>query len=94
MTQLKKARSGIVTPEMKAVAHEEHVDIDWLREQVARGRVVIPANPRHDGLAPCGIGEVPVVWAGHWEDQPFVIIRDPGADHQTGVGQFGPVIIA
>ncbi len=57
MTQLEKARKGIITPEMKTVAEKEQVDPSWLRDQVARGRVVITANPRHDGLVPCGIGE-------------------------------------
>jgi len=57
MTQLKKARSGNITPEMKTVAEKEQVDAVWLRDQVARGRVVIPANARHGGLVPSGIGE-------------------------------------
>jgi len=57
MTQLKQARSGATTPEMKAVALKEHVNVEWLRDQVAEGRVVIPANPRHKRLVPCGIGE-------------------------------------
>ncbi len=57
MTQLKQARSGATTPEMEAVALQEHVKVEWLRDQVAEGRVVIPANPRHNRLVPCGIGE-------------------------------------
>ncbi|MBC8418701.1 MAG: phosphomethylpyrimidine synthase ThiC [Pseudomonadota bacterium] len=57
MTQLKKARSGVITPEMKKVAENEQVDAVWLRDQVAKGRVVIPANRRHHRLVPCGIGE-------------------------------------
>jgi len=57
MTQLKQARSGATTPEMEAVALKEHVNVEWLRDQVAEGRVVIPANPRHYRLVPCGIGE-------------------------------------
>lgn len=57
MTQLKEARSGVVTPEMNIVAEREQVDPLWLRDQVARGRVVIPANKRHRRLIPCGIGE-------------------------------------
>jgi len=57
MTQLKEARSGVVTPEMRTVAQKEGVDPEWLRGQVAGGRVVIPANKRHAGLIPCGIGE-------------------------------------
>jgi phosphomethylpyrimidine synthase len=57
MTQLEKARSGDVTPEMKTVAEKEQVDAAWLRDQIANGRVVIPANAKHDRLVPCGIGE-------------------------------------
>ncbi|MFH1350440.1 MAG: phosphomethylpyrimidine synthase ThiC [Pseudomonadota bacterium] len=57
MTQLKKAREGITTPEMEAVAQKEQVDVLWLKDQIAEGRVVIPANKNHQGLVPCGIGE-------------------------------------
>jgi phosphomethylpyrimidine synthase len=57
MTQLEKARSGTVTPEMKKVAEKEQVEVAWLMNQVAQGRVVIPANRRHERLVPCGIGE-------------------------------------
>ncbi|MBW2035027.1 MAG: phosphomethylpyrimidine synthase ThiC, partial [Deltaproteobacteria bacterium] len=57
MTQLEKARSGTVTPEMRTVAEREQVDVTWLMNQVAKGRVVIPANRRHERLVPCGIGE-------------------------------------
>ncbi|MBN1624954.1 MAG: phosphomethylpyrimidine synthase ThiC [Deltaproteobacteria bacterium] len=57
MTQLKKARAGIITPEMKIVAEKEHVDVENLMERISEGRVVIPANVRHNGLVPCGIGE-------------------------------------
>ena len=57
MTQREKARAGTSTPEMKVVADKEQVDLLWLRDQVAEGRVVIPANMKHDGLVPCGIGE-------------------------------------
>jgi phosphomethylpyrimidine synthase len=57
MTQLEKARSGVVTPEIQTVAEKEQVDAVWLRDQVSRGKVVIPINGRHNGLIPCGIGE-------------------------------------
>ena len=57
MTQLAKARAGITTPEMARVAEKEGVDARWLMEKIAEGRVVIPANPNHKGLVPCGIGE-------------------------------------
>ena len=57
MTQLKKAREGTTTPEMKVVAEKEGVEAPWLRDKIAEGRIVIPANVNHRGLAPCGIGE-------------------------------------
>jgi phosphomethylpyrimidine synthase len=57
MTQLEKARSGTVTPEMRIVAEKEHVDVTWLMKHIAKGRIVIPANRRHERLVPCGIGE-------------------------------------
>jgi len=57
MTQLAKARAGTITPEMEMVAEKEQVDVVELRNKVAQGRVVIPANREHDGLVPCGIGE-------------------------------------
>ncbi|MGD2124597.1 MAG: phosphomethylpyrimidine synthase ThiC [Desulfobacteraceae bacterium] len=57
MTQLEKARAGTATPEMKAVAEKERVDVLWLRDRVAEGKVVIPANVGRRGIVPCGIGE-------------------------------------
>jgi phosphomethylpyrimidine synthase len=57
MTQIAKARAGTTTEAVRRVAEAEQVRADWLREQVAAGRVAIPANPAHGGLAPCGIGE-------------------------------------
>ena len=50
MTQLTKARAGIITPEMKVVAKKEQVDPVWLKDQIAEGRVVIPANIKHKCL--------------------------------------------
>lgn len=57
MTQLEKARSGVITPEMKAVADKEQVDVQWVCDSVAQGKIVIPANKNHSWLSPCGIGE-------------------------------------
>ncbi len=57
MTQLSDARGGKITPEMKAVAEKEQVDERRLRDKMAEGRIVIPANRNHKGLVPCGIGE-------------------------------------
>jgi len=57
MTQLESAREGMVTPQMQAVAEAEGLDAEFIREGVARGVVVIPANINHAGLVPCGIGQ-------------------------------------
>jgi len=60
MTQLQQAKKGIVTPEMAAVAQREKLPADRIRDEVAAGRLVIPANKNHLGqqtkLSPCGIG--------------------------------------
>ena len=57
MTQLRRAREGVLTSEIKNVAEKERVDPSDLGERVAQGRVVIPANKNHRSLEPCGIGE-------------------------------------
>ena len=46
-TQLSRAREGVITPEMRRVAEREHVAPETIREEVARGRLVIPANVNH-----------------------------------------------
>lgn len=55
-TQMSLARHGIVTSAMAAVATKECLAPDTVRETVAAGRLVIPANPQHSGLDPIGIG--------------------------------------
>src|SRR4051812_39346555 len=58
MTQLEAARAGQVTPQMEFVARREDVDAELVRAEVARGRMVIPANTNHIAkkLEPMGIG--------------------------------------
>lgn len=58
MTQIECARAGRITPEMEAVAQAELIKPELVRDEVARGRMVIPANKTHlsKGLAPIGIG--------------------------------------
>ncbi|HBX22175.1 MAG TPA: phosphomethylpyrimidine synthase ThiC [Desulfotomaculum sp.] len=56
-TQMGAARQGVVTKEMEAVAGKEGVAVEKLRDLVARGKVVIPANIKHTSLEPCGIGQ-------------------------------------
>ena len=56
MTQLEIARKGNISPEMEAVAKAEGLDVEVVRQRVAEGTIVIPANVMHDGLVPRGIG--------------------------------------
>jgi phosphomethylpyrimidine synthase len=56
MTQLEKARKNIITPELQKVAEQEGLEANCLRQKVAEGTVVIPANPGHKNLLPKGIG--------------------------------------
>lgn len=56
-TQMDAARKGLITREMEEVARKEQVDVSTLREAVAGGKVVIPANKNHTSLKPCGIGQ-------------------------------------
>ncbi len=47
-TQLEYARLGITTPEMHRVAEtEQHLTAEQIRDEVAAGRMVIPANKQH-----------------------------------------------
>jgi phosphomethylpyrimidine synthase len=50
------ARRGVVTPEMKRVAEREEMEAEEVRSEVARGRMVIPANVNHVSLDPMAIG--------------------------------------
>ena len=58
MTQIQQALAGVITPEMEAVARDEQLAGELVRAEVARGRMVIPANKVHleKGLRPIGIG--------------------------------------
>src|SRR5580692_10529895 len=55
-TQMHYARQGVVTEEMAYVAAREKVEPQLVRDEVARGRLVIPANVNHRNLEPMGIG--------------------------------------
>ena len=56
VTQMHRARKGRVTVEMRSIGLKEGVDPDRIRAEVARGRLVIPANIHHASLEPMGIG--------------------------------------
>ncbi|OFW43060.1 MAG: phosphomethylpyrimidine synthase [Acidobacteria bacterium RIFCSPLOWO2_12_FULL_60_22] len=55
-TQLRYARQGTVTEEMEYVARREGLSPEMIRAEVARGRMIIPANIHHPNLEPMGIG--------------------------------------
>ena len=56
VTQLQQARAGTVTPEMEYIAVREGLKADFVREEVARGRAIIPANINHPESEPMIIG--------------------------------------
>ncbi len=59
VTQLEFARLGVVTPQMERVAQREpHLSAEQVRDEVAAGRLIIPANITHlaHNLDPMGIG--------------------------------------
>ncbi|GAA2739794.1 MULTISPECIES: phosphomethylpyrimidine synthase ThiC [Kitasatospora] len=56
VTQLGYARRGIITPEMEFVALREGLEPEFVRDEVARGRAVIPVNVNHPEVEPAIIG--------------------------------------
>ena len=56
ITQMAYARAGITTPEMEYVALREGLEPDLLRDEIACGRAVLPANPNHPEAEPMAIG--------------------------------------
>ena len=55
-SQMHYARQGVITEEMAYVAHREKLTSELVREEVARGRMIIPANINHPELEPMAIG--------------------------------------
>ncbi|MHA3023912.1 phosphomethylpyrimidine synthase ThiC [Mycobacterium sp. BMJ-28] len=56
-TQLQRARTGEITAEMAFIAEREGVPAELVRDEVARGRAVIPANHNHPESEPMIIGK-------------------------------------
>src|SRR5215813_13520583 len=55
-TQMHYARHGLITEEMEFVAQREDLTPELIRGEVARGRMIIPANINHHSLEPMCIG--------------------------------------
>ncbi|KIL41313.1 thiamine biosynthesis protein ThiC [Gordoniibacillus kamchatkensis] len=56
VTQMHYARKGVVTPEMEYIAIRENVSPEFVRQEVASGRAIIPANINHPESEPMIIG--------------------------------------
>ena len=56
MTQLEKARRGVITTEMEIAAAAENVEPEYIRQGVAAGTIVICRNINHTGIRPLAIG--------------------------------------
>jgi phosphomethylpyrimidine synthase len=55
-SQMHYARQGLITEDMQYVANREKVAAELIRDEVARGRMIIPANINHPELEPMCIG--------------------------------------
>src|SRR5882757_5496198 len=56
VSQMHLARQGVITEEMEYIAKREKLEPELIRSEVARGRMVIPANINHRTLDPMAIG--------------------------------------
>ncbi|MCD6364339.1 MAG: phosphomethylpyrimidine synthase ThiC, partial [Planctomycetes bacterium] len=64
MTQYEQAKAGVITDQMRQVGQYENLPAELIRDEIAAGRLVIPANRLHleptdktnVTLKPCGIG--------------------------------------
>ncbi len=92
MTQVLSARAGRITPEMEAVALREQLDVSFVRDGVASGRIVIPRNRKRKEFQYCGIGQGLTIKVNtligtssdrdliDMEARKLVIAREAGAD--------------
>src|SRR5512144_1597527 len=56
-SQMHYARRGLITPEMRFVAIRESVTPEFVRDELARGRAILPANVKHPESEPMIIGK-------------------------------------
>src|SRR5258707_14799996 len=56
VSQMYFARQGLITEEMDSIAKGENLEPELVRSEVARGRMIIPANINHKSLEPMAIG--------------------------------------
>ncbi|WP_218080242.1 phosphomethylpyrimidine synthase ThiC [Anthocerotibacter panamensis] len=56
VSQMHYARQGLITEEMAYVARRENLPAELIRSEIARGRMILPANINHPNLEPMAIG--------------------------------------
>src|SRR6266481_7391778 len=56
VSQMHFAQQGVITEEMEYIAKREKLEPELIRSEVARGRMIIPANVNHRNLEPMAIG--------------------------------------
>jgi phosphomethylpyrimidine synthase len=56
MSQMHFARKGLITEEMEYVAKRERISAELVRDEIAAGRLIIPANINHPEVEPMAIG--------------------------------------
>ncbi len=56
MTQLEKARKGLITKEMK-IAAAEGVEPEYIRQGMVDGNIVVCRNVNHTAIKPLAIGK-------------------------------------
>ncbi|PUU91625.1 phosphomethylpyrimidine synthase ThiC [Halanaerobium sp.] len=57
MTQVTRAKNGEISAEMRLAAVNEGVSAEYIRDKVATGRIVIPANVNHSKLEAVAFGQ-------------------------------------
>ncbi len=61
VTQMHFARQGEITPRMRQAAERDGIDPELVRQEVAAGRMVVPANINHKSLEPIAIGRAAAI---------------------------------
>ncbi|MCH7838079.1 MAG: phosphomethylpyrimidine synthase ThiC, partial [Chloroflexi bacterium] len=61
ITQMYQARQGRITPQMKRAAERDGIEPELVRQEVAAGRMVVPANVNHKTLDPIAIGRAAAI---------------------------------
>ena len=86
VTQLHYARQGEITPEMEFVAMREGLPAEFVRDEVARGRAIIPANINHLELEPMIIGRNFLVKINANIGNSAVSLVDRGGGREAALG--------